>query len=65
MSTPANSVSAIRDAVAALPREDWKYTDLERVVETGERWASAPDASPGLPDALIDAATRTLEADWL
>lgn len=65
MISPAANVSAIRDAVAALPREDWKYTDLERVIETGDRWARTPDVRQDVPQALIENARQTFQADWL
>ena len=55
MSSPAVDISAIRDAVAALPREDWKYTDLSRAVEIGDRWAGASDKGhTDLPVHLIE-----------
>ena len=60
-----NSAAHIRDAVAALPREDWKYTDLARAVETGSRWAESGEYQPPVPVNAIRAATATIDADWL
>ena len=58
-------VSDIRDAVAALPYEDWKYTDLDRAVDTGSRWAQARDSQQHVPTDAIQRAKQAIDADWL
>lgn len=44
--------------------EDWKYTDLSKVIDISERWLAAPDM-PAPDEAAIRAVQETIDADWL
>ncbi len=45
--------------------EDWKYTDLRRAAEIGERWLANPDAAPTVDEARIAEARESIDAHWL
>lgn len=44
--------------------EDWKYTDLSKVIDISERWLAAPDV-PAPDEAAIRDIQSTIDADWL
>ncbi|NQV87776.1 MAG: Fe-S cluster assembly protein SufD [Woeseiaceae bacterium] len=73
---PVNALSATREAALSkldkfgLPtvkHEDWKYTDLHRAIDIGNRWL-AKGAATGTNHQLresIALITQSIEANWL
>ena len=56
---------SLTGAVAALPREDWKYTDLSRAVDTGSRWIDAHELVSDAPVDAIEQMKSMFDANWL
>lgn len=71
---PDNGLAQLRsDAFKSLAQkelpgpkdEDWKYTDLEEIVQISNAWLNAGGGSTTITDEAIDAVTKGLDASWL
>ena len=71
---PDDGLTAARNAAFAhlqengLPtttHEDWKYTDLGRVIDLSNEWLAAGATVSSVPDAAVAAITEQFDADWL
>ena len=54
-----------QDRLPTTTHEDWKYTDLGRVIDVSNEWLAAGATASSVSDAAIDAITAQFDADWL
>ena len=54
-----------QDGLPTTTHEDWKYTDLGRVIDVSNEWLAAGATASSVSDAAIDAITGQFDADWL
>ena len=57
--------SLAKRALPGLKNEDWKYTDLDEIVQISNAWLGAGGGSTTVSDAAISAISSALDIDWL
>ncbi|MDA0705645.1 MAG: Fe-S cluster assembly protein SufD [Proteobacteria bacterium] len=71
---PDNGLAAARlaaltrldaDGLPTATHEDWKYTDLTRIVDVSNRWLAAGATTMPVADAAVAAITDQFAASWL
>lgn len=57
--------SLVNSPLPGLKNEDWKYTDLDEIVQISNAWLGAGGGATTVSDAAVSAISTGLDIDWL